>query len=102
MTPWHNSEDEDLIKLLDTHLHTGKRIIISGVLPIVGWGIGKWSRLFTLHTWLEQYCSVIGVPYINNFDMFWERSILFKNDGLHPNNRGSMMLSDNMSACLRA
>ncbi|KAJ8353307.1 hypothetical protein SKAU_G00208740 [Synaphobranchus kaupii] len=52
-------------------------------------------------TWLKDYCAATGIPYINNFDLFWARPILLKHDGLHPNRRGSQMLSVNIDSGLR-
>ncbi|KAJ8369392.1 hypothetical protein SKAU_G00094200 [Synaphobranchus kaupii] len=76
------------------------KIIISGPIPTHRRRIERWSRLFALHTLSKDYCAATGIPYLNNFDLFWARPILLKLDGLHPNRRGSQMLSENIDSGL--
>ena len=52
------------------------------------------------NTWMKDYCAATGIPFINNFDLFWARPIFLKRDGLHPNWRGSQMLSENIDSAL--
>uniref|UniRef100_A0A3B4GIV5 SGNH hydrolase-type esterase domain-containing protein n=1 Tax=Pundamilia nyererei TaxID=303518 RepID=A0A3B4GIV5_9CICH len=65
---------------------------ISGPTPTCGRGIGRFSRLLSLNTWLSSACVSHGVGFINNFDAFWERrhQNLFGADGLHLNTWGSL------------
>ncbi|CAI5657013.1 unnamed protein product [Oreochromis niloticus] len=69
---------------------------ISGPTPTCGRGIGRFSRLLSLNTWLSSACVSHGVGFINNFDAFWERRHLFGADGLHLNAWGCRLLSANL------
>ncbi|CAI5682613.1 unnamed protein product [Oreochromis niloticus] len=69
---------------------------ISGPTPTCGRGIGRFSRLLGLNTWLSSACVSHGVGFINNFDAFWERRHLFGSDGLHLNAWGRRLLSANL------
>uniref|UniRef100_A0AAZ1XXC3 SGNH hydrolase-type esterase domain-containing protein n=1 Tax=Oreochromis aureus TaxID=47969 RepID=A0AAZ1XXC3_OREAU len=69
---------------------------ISGPTPTCGRGIGRFSRLLSLNTWLSSACVSHGVGFINNFDAFWERRHLFGADGLHLNAWGRRLLSANL------
>lgn len=92
---------EDFTTLLSTLMGTGKRIVISGPLPTYRKGAERWSRLFWLHTWLEPLCTSLSIPYVDNFNLFWEMPNLLKRDGLHPNRHGARMLSDNITTTLK-
>ncbi|CAI5689655.1 unnamed protein product [Oreochromis niloticus] len=70
---------------------------ISGPTPTCGRGIGRFSRLLSLNTWLSSACVSHGVGFINNFDAFWERRHLFGADGLHLNTWGRRLLSANLA-----
>ncbi|CAI5670854.1 unnamed protein product [Oreochromis niloticus] len=70
---------------------------ISGPTPTCGRGIGRFSRLLSLNTWLSSACVSHGVGFINNFDAFWERRHLFGADGLHLNAWGRRLLSANLA-----
>uniref|UniRef100_A0AAX7U0Y4 SGNH hydrolase-type esterase domain-containing protein n=1 Tax=Astatotilapia calliptera TaxID=8154 RepID=A0AAX7U0Y4_ASTCA len=70
---------------------------ISGPTPTCGRGIGRFSRLLSLNTWLSSACVSHGVGFINNFDAFWERRHLLGADGLHLNAWGRRLLSANLA-----
>eukprot|EP00064_Thunnus_orientalis_P000461 superscaffoldBa00000024_g462 len=72
-------------------LDTGYKTIISGPIPTHNRETERWSRLFALPTLLKDNCAATGIPYINDFDLFWVRPIL----------RGSQMLYENMDSSLR-
>ncbi|KAL1022222.1 hypothetical protein UPYG_G00023880 [Umbra pygmaea] len=74
---------ENYKTLITNLMGTGKCIVISGPLPNYRKGAERWSILFDLHTWLKHYCA--SLASLNNFDLFWERPSLLKDDGLHPN-----------------
>jgi hypothetical protein len=59
------------------------------------------SRLLSLHNWLRDYCSSVGVTFLDNFDTFWKQSWFYKEDGIHPNHFGSWILSQHYKAALR-
>uniref|UniRef100_A0A8C9ZCD1 SGNH hydrolase-type esterase domain-containing protein n=1 Tax=Sander lucioperca TaxID=283035 RepID=A0A8C9ZCD1_SANLU len=92
---------KDFTTLITTLMGTGKRIVISGPLPTYRKGAERWSRLFWLHTWLKPHCASLGIPYVDNFNLFWERPSLLKHDGLHPNRHGARLLSDNITTTLK-
>ncbi len=58
-------------------------------------------RLLGLSTRLQRTCSIKGVKFINNFNLFWGHRQLFKLDGLHPNKLGARVLKDNIYFFLR-
>lgn len=49
-----------------------------------GKAIFIYLELLGLHSWLQSQCTRRNNGFINNFKFFWERSALFKRDGLHP------------------
>uniref|UniRef100_A0AAX7TMW2 SGNH hydrolase-type esterase domain-containing protein n=1 Tax=Astatotilapia calliptera TaxID=8154 RepID=A0AAX7TMW2_ASTCA len=71
---------------------------ISGPTPTCGRGIGHFSRLLSLNTWLSSACVSHSLGFINNFDAFWERRHLFGADGLHLNAWGRRLLSANLTS----
>lgn len=50
----------------------GTRILISGQLPTYRRGNEYFSRLFALNNWLESFCKMQNLGFINNWDLFWE------------------------------
>ncbi|KAL0194692.1 hypothetical protein M9458_008264, partial [Cirrhinus mrigala] len=64
-------------------------------------GTNMFSRLLGLNTWLQRTCSLKGVNFIDNFNLFWGHRQLFKLDGLHPNKLGARVLKDNIYFSLR-
>ncbi len=59
------------------------------------------SQLLGLNTWLQRTCSIKGVNFIDNFNLFWGHRQMFKLDGLHPNKLGARVLKDNIYFSLR-
>ena len=86
----------DFIGLFDLLNSTGKSAFISGPIPTLGRGIGRFSRILSLHTWLQSVWSTHNIGFIHNFNLFWNRSPLFAWDGLHPSSQGSRMLAGNL------
>ncbi|KAK0141214.1 hypothetical protein N1851_021807 [Merluccius polli] len=80
-------------QLLNKLLQSQLSVFISGPTPTCGRGIGRFSRLLSLNTWLSSACCTHNVGFIDNFDVFWERRHLFGSDGLHLNRAGSRVLS---------
>jgi hypothetical protein len=66
-----------------------KQPIISDPVPSLGRGCKRFSRLLVLHIWLKDYCSSAGVTFFDNFDTFWKKEILYRNEGFHPNHLDS-------------
>lgn len=91
---------QDFITLLSTLRASNSRLIISGPLPCTRRGYGKFSRLCAFNDWLRTLCEKEHLCFIDNFDTFWQNPALFKRDGLHPNFRGSQLLSKNFQNVL--
>ena len=90
----------DFIQLFGVLKHLHYSVSISGPTPSPGYGIGRFTRLLNLNTWLRSACCTHNVNFINNFDLFWQRSNLFAVDGLHLNFAGARVLSSNFSYCI--
>ncbi len=60
------------------------------------------SRLCALNKWLLSWCKDHKLLFVNNWNLFWERSRLFRGDGLHPSRVGAELLSDNITRTLRS
>ncbi|CAJ1050778.1 hypothetical protein D4764_12G0010930 [Xyrichtys novacula] len=81
-------------KLFKVLTDCGKSVFISGPLPSFDRGMGRFSRLLSLNTWLHSACPC-GFRFIDNFNLFWNRSPFYKADGVHPSHLGSRVLGDN-------
>ncbi|KAM3619037.1 uncharacterized protein V6R79_001996 [Siganus canaliculatus] len=88
---------QDFRDLFNSISQSQVTVFISGPTPTCGRGIGSFSRLLSLNTWLSSSCSSHHVGFINNFDLFWERRHLFGPDGIHLNRAGARMLSGNLA-----
>ncbi|KAL2102901.1 hypothetical protein ACEWY4_002069 [Coilia grayii] len=85
-------ELETLCLTIESH---GKRCIMSGPIPFNSSHSERFSRLYSLHTWLKNFCSAAGHDFIANFDIFWTNSSLYRSDGVHPNKLGLRQLTTN-------
>ena len=54
----------------------------------IGRGSAHFSRILSLHTWLQSACRSHNIGFIDNFNLFWEHLSFFKTDGIHPNKLG--------------
>ena len=86
----------DYIHLIDQLNNTGKSILISGLIPTLGRGMGRFTRTLSLHSWLVSYCSAHNIVFVDNFNLFWNQPPLYLRDGVHPSRLGSSILSDNI------
>ncbi|CAJ1078495.1 hypothetical protein D4764_12G0010930 [Xyrichtys novacula] len=82
-------------KLFKVLTDCGKSVFISGPLPSFDRGMGRFSRLLSLNTWLHSACPC-GFRFIDNFNLFWNRSPFYRADGVHPSRLGSRVLGDNI------
>ena len=73
-----------------------KSVIISGPIPTLARGAGRFSRILSLHTWLQSACRAHNLGFIEHFYLFWDRPALFGTDRIHPSRLGSRMLAANM------
>lgn len=83
----------------------GKTCILSGPIPSRGLGTEHFSRLFSLHCWVQNFCTATGFIFLfcfdfflffNNFDSFWSNKGLTSKDGIHPNELGVKQLTANL------
>lgn len=68
---------------------------MSGPIPNLSKNSERFSRLFSLHHWLKNFCSAAGYDFISNFDYFWTNSRLYRADDVHPNRKGTKQLTTN-------
>lgn len=71
-------------------------IFISGPIPTFRKGDVRFSRLFSLSTWLRTASCGENLGFIDNFDLFWERASFYSLDGLHPSMVGTDILAENI------
>lgn len=86
--------------LMNVLQHCRRQVFISGPVPSLRRGDKRFSRLLSLHTWLQYRCSFYDIDYVNNFDRFWNRPYLFERDGLHLSKRGTWALLRNIKVTL--
>ncbi|CAJ1079898.1 unnamed protein product [Xyrichtys novacula] len=98
-TPRQQSEllKRDFTQLFNKLSRPQLRVFISGPTLTCGRGIGRFSRLLSLNTWLSSACSSHNVGFVDNFSAFWERRHLFGSDGLHLNRAGTRVLAANLA-----
>ena len=85
----------ELSSLVTTIESLGKKCVLSGPIPDLFNKSERFSRVWSLHVWLQKYCTTTDAVYISNFDSFWCQSDLFKKDKLHPNTKGLATLTRN-------
>ena len=90
----------DLESLCSTVESLGRHCLMSGPIPTLSKHSERFSRLYSLHIWLKNFCSATGYDFISNFDYFWTNSGLYRKDGLHPNRKGTKQLTDNFIQCI--
>ena len=88
--------------LIDSVLTAGKQCIVFGPMPSPRFGDIKFSRARQLHVWLKQYCLSMGIPFVDNFNVFWNRPTYFASDGLHLNKEGKHLLASNMLLTIKS
>ena len=93
---------DDFKTLIDTVLESGRQCVISGPLPSPRFGDVKFSRMRQLHIWLKKLCCTMGIPFVDNFHVFWKRPDLFARDGLHLNGKGKRLLAHNIELTLKS
>uniref|UniRef100_A0A3B3CQN2 Uncharacterized LOC112139390 n=1 Tax=Oryzias melastigma TaxID=30732 RepID=A0A3B3CQN2_ORYME len=76
-------------------------VFISGPLPSLSRGQGRFSRLLSLNTWLQVASRQNGFLFIYNFNLFWNRPSFYRPDGIHPSPLGSEVLTANIKHCVQ-
>lgn len=92
---------QDFNHLFNELKSCGKSVFISGPIPTFGRGIERFSRLLSFNTWLHSVCPSHNLFFIDNFNLFWERSSFFSRDGIHPSFQGTRALSANIFHALK-
>ena len=82
-------------QLLNT-LQRFREISISGPIACFRRGKEAFSRLISYNNWLASFCYTRSMRFIDNFNVFWNCADRFQADGLHPNHRGSRLLTANI------
>ena len=68
------------------------RVLFSGLLPVPRDSEMRNREREQLNTWLQGWCRREGFRYLDNWGSFWGRWDLYKQDGLHLNQRGTNIL----------
>ena len=71
---------QEFERLIFTVENLGRTCIVSGPLPTIRRRNERFSRLFSLDKWLENFCTATGLAYISNFDTFWSKPQLLRLD----------------------
>uniref|UniRef100_A0A8C5CP56 SGNH hydrolase-type esterase domain-containing protein n=1 Tax=Gadus morhua TaxID=8049 RepID=A0A8C5CP56_GADMO len=86
-------------------VHTGYNdmsVFISGPLPTMTQRPERFSRLLNLNIWLQSTCKIHNFTFIDNFNLFWNRTSLYSTDGIHPNTLGSSVLAANIQHAVQS
>ena len=76
-------------------------VVISGLLPVPCASELRNRERVQINTWLQGWCRREGFSYMDNWSTFWGRWDLYKQDGLHLNQRGTNILGGNFATALR-
>ena len=91
----------DFMQLFSVLKNLHYSVSISGPTPpLPRRGIGYFSRVLSLNTWLQSACLANNIHFIDNFNLLWQHSNLYAVDGLHLNFAGAQILSSNLSYCI--
>ena len=79
-------------KMIRKYKEKSNNVIISGILPRINANRLFYNKAFSTNARLDNLCREEGVQFINLWNDFYNRDILFKDDGLHLNEIGSARL----------
>lgn len=68
---WYSLSPQHLFSFLFSCV---KSVFISGPIPTLACGAGRFSRLLSLYTWLQPLRRPHNIGFINNFILFWNLS----------------------------
>lgn len=91
---------DELESLALTIESLGKRCVLSGPTPVMSKGSERFSRLSSLHLWMENFTTATGLGFISHFDSFWTKRDMFRLDGLHLNREGAGKLTQNFTTLI--
>ena len=83
-------ELESLVNAVES---LGKHCVLSCPIPALTKSSERFSRLFSLHTWMQNFTTATGLGFISSFDYLWTEQDLFKSDGLYLNSMCTNRLS---------
>ena len=75
---------------------------MSGILPHIGAEKQFYNKAFSTTDCLKSLCSKENVEFINLWNHFYDKQILFNHNGLHLNPVGSARLSRLLSNAVEA
>uniref|UniRef100_A0A8C5HUK2 Uncharacterized protein n=1 Tax=Gouania willdenowi TaxID=441366 RepID=A0A8C5HUK2_GOUWI len=87
---------QDFTHLLKTLSCLQPKVFISGPIPPVRKGDLKFSRIYSLNTFLSLACAALSLNFVENFLIFWECRHLFRADGLCLNKAGVKLFTSNL------
>ncbi len=67
-------ELESLVSIVEC---LGRRCVLSGPTPCMTKSSERFSRLFSLHLWMQNFTTATGLGFISHFDSFWTEWDLF-------------------------
>ena len=76
-------------RMIQQYKTKSHNIIISGILPRTKAPSHFYDRAFSTNSRLKSLCTDEGVDYVNLWDDFYNKPLLFQDDGLHLNAVGS-------------
>ena len=80
-------------ELLQCLKDTGRRCVVSGVLPRMGVGWEWTDSAREVNMIVGALCESIGIKFLDGWDNFYGRRHLYARDGLHLSREGVEMLS---------
>uniref|UniRef100_A0A7N6FDJ8 SGNH hydrolase-type esterase domain-containing protein n=2 Tax=Anabas testudineus TaxID=64144 RepID=A0A7N6FDJ8_ANATE len=93
---------QDFRDLLNALSSFDTQVFISGPLPPVRVRTERFSRLLALNKWLLTECRRPNVHFIDNFDRFWKRRRLFREDGINLSKLGLKLLISNLKSKMKS
>lgn len=78
-----------------------KHVVISGTLPVPRDSELRNRERVQLNMWLQGWCRREGFRYVDNWNTFWGRWDLYKQDGVHLNQRGTNILGGKFVTALQ-
>ena len=79
-------------KMIRQYRTKSNNIVISGILPRIGADPRFYGKALTINNRLDSLCSQEGVDFVNLWNDFYNKPLLFQYDGLHLNSVGDARL----------
>ena len=91
-------------RMIQRYKNKSHNIIVSGILPRTKAPTVFYDRAFSINSRLRSLCTEEKVDYVNLWDDFYNKPLLFQEDGLHLNEVGAARfgrLLSNKVSCFR-